>query len=459
VAETKFLQGIRRNLTLWYTTVLAVALAVMGGLLYYGAHRELFTRPVVGAARGQAEFVARDWQLDPGTPCQARPTFTGPVPPPPPRPRVRVPVYLACLTVEGALIDALIIPSSDVGRPPDAFLTSTLVPEVLRSGEAEDRVEVEDLGPVYRFARIVPAPMGTGALGIVMVGRPIVEQTQALALLRNLLMLTAGLSILVALLGGLFLTQRALQPARLAFARQQEFIADASHELRTPLTLIRANAEVLLRQRGRLEPRDAALVDDIVAETAHVDRLTTSLLTLARLDANRFHFESDVVDLSAIASNALRRLRPQAVEKRLTVSEALAGEVIVLGDAEAIEQVALILLDNAIKYTPAGGTVAVRTTLTDGRAELVVQDSGIGIPAEDLPHLGERFYRVDKARSREAGGAGLGLAIAFRIADAHGGGVRLDSEPGKGTSAALSLKSARTAGPVMSDRRTGRPDG
>jgi signal transduction histidine kinase len=278
-----------------------------------------------------------------------------------------------------------------------------------------------------------------------MVGRPIVEQTHALALLRNLLLLTAGLSVLVAVVGGLFLTHRALQPARLAFARQQEFIADASHELRTPLTLIRANAEVLLRQRGRLEPRDAALVDDIVTETAHVDRLTTSLLTLARLDAHEFHLETGVVDLSAVASSAVRRVQPLAAEKHLTISEAHPGEALVLGDAEALEQVALILLDNAIKYTPSGGSIAVRTAATDGRAELTIHDTGIGIPAEHLPHLGERFYRVDKARSRDAGGAGLGLAIAFRIADAHGGTVRVDSQPGKGTSAALVLKRAAAA--------------
>jgi signal transduction histidine kinase len=287
--------------------------------------------------------------------------------------------------------------------------------------------------------------MGDGVLGIVMVGRPIVEQMQALALLRNLLLLTAGLSVLVAVLGGLFLTQRALQPARLAFARQQEFIADASHELRTPLTLIRANAEVLLRQRGGLQPRDAALVDDIVTETAHVDRLTTSLLTLARLDAHEFHLETGVVDLSAVASSAVRRVQPLAAEKHLTISEAHPGEALVLGDAEALEQVALILLDNAIKYTPSGGSIAVRTAATDGRAELTIHDTGIGIPAEHLPHLGERFYRVDKARSRDAGGAGLGLAIAFRIADAHGGTVRVDSQPGKGTSAALVLKRAAAA--------------
>lgn len=444
--EATFLHGIRRGLTLWYTAVLVVTLAVMGGMLYYGANRELFTRPVVGMARGQAEFVARDWQRYPATPCHPPPPFNVPVskePGPAPRPRVRVPTYLACLNAEGELLAATILPSADVGRPPDAFLTSTLVPEVLRKGEAEDRVEVEDLGPVYRFAKVVPPATGAGVLGIVMVGRPITEQVHALALLRTLLLLTVGLSVLVATVGGLFLTNRALQPARLAFARQQAFVADASHELRTPLTLIRANAEVLLRQRTRLEPRDAALVDDIVAETAHVDRLTSSLLTLARLDANRFHLDTDAVDLSAVAASAVRRLRSFAGEKGLAVTEQLTPEVIVLGDGEALEQVALILLDNAIKYTPAGGRIAVRTSTRDGQAELVIEDTGIGIAAEHLPHLGERFYRVDKARSREAGGAGLGLAIAFRLAETHGGSVRIDSQPGRGTSATLSMKAGK----------------
>ncbi|HEY6102672.1 MAG TPA: ATP-binding protein, partial [bacterium] len=437
--EAAFLYGVRRGLTLWYTAVLVVTLAILGGLLYYSAHRELFTRPVVLMARGQAEFVARDWQQFPATPCQ---------PPAPlnlpasrdaqaiPRPRVRVPIYLACLDQDGDLLAATIIPGADIGRPPDAFLTATLVPEVLRTGEAEDQVEVEDLGPVYRFARIVTAPDAPGILGIVMVGRPITEQVRALALLRNLLLLTGGLSVLIATVGGVFLTNRALQPARDAFARQQSFIADASHELRTPLTLIRANAEVLLR--GGLDPRDTALVEDIVAETTHVDHLTSSLLTLARLDANRFHLDTDAVDLSAVASNAVRRLGRLAGEKGLTVTEQLTPRLIVLGDAEALEQVVLILLDNAIRYTPAGGTVTVRTAPKDGEAEVGVQDTGIGIPAEHLPHLGERFYRVDKARSREAGGAGLGLAIAFRIVEAHSGSIRIESAPGRGSSAILS---------------------
>ena len=444
--EATFLHGVRRGLTLWYTTVLVVTLAVLGGMLYYGAHRELFARPVAGMARGQAEFIARDWQQYPAIPCQPPPPFNVPISKDPgaaPRPRVRTPTYIACLDAQGRLLAATILPVADVGRPPDAFLTGTLVPEALRRGEAEDRVEVEDLGPVYRYARVVPSATSAGVLGVVMVGRPITEQVNALALLRNLLLLTAGLSVLVATVGGLFLTNRALQPARLAFERQQSFIADASHELRTPLTLIRADAEVLLRQRTRLDPRDAALVDDIVTESAHVDRLTSSLLTLARLDANRFHLDTDAVDLSVIAASAARRLRSFAAEKGLAVTEQLTPHMIVLGDGEALEQVAVILLDNAIKYTPAGGTITIRTARVDGRADLMVEDTGIGIPAEHVPHLGERFYRVDKARAREAGGAGLGLAIAFRIAEAHGGAVQITSAPGRGTSAVLSLKSGQ----------------
>ncbi len=445
--EATFLHGVRRSLTLWYTAVLVITLLVLGGMLYYAARRDLLIRPVFGMVRGQAEFIARDWQSYPTAPCQPPPLFNLPVarePAPAPRPRVRVPTYIACLDVEGDLLAATILPSVDVGRPPDAFLTGTLVPDALLRGEAEDQVEVEDLGPVYRFARIVPSLTGHAVLGVVMVGRPITEQVHALALLRNLLLFTVGLSVLISTMGGLFLTNRALQPARLAFARQQAFIADASHELRTPLTLIRANAEVLLRHRDRLPSQDAALVDDIVEETAHVDRLTSSLLTIARLDANRFHLEADVVDLSLVAANAVRRLRAAADEKGLAVTEELTSETIVLGDGEALEQVALILLDNAIKYTPSGGRVSIRTARRDGQTELTVEDTGIGIPAEHLPRLGERFYRVDKARSRDAGGAGLGLAIAFRIAEAHGGSVQVYSTAGRGTSAVLSLASGRT---------------
>lgn len=175
-----------------------------------------------------------------------------------------------------------------------------------------------------------------------------------------------------------------------------------------------------------------------------MDRLAANLLTLARLDAGSFHLESEAVDLSAVAASAVRRLAPLARDKGLAVSEDYAAEAVVLGDREALEQAALILVENAIKYTDRDGHVTVRTATRDGHSELIVEDTGVGIPPEALPHLGQRFYRVDQARSRDAGGAGLGLAIAFGIASAHGGSISIRSTPGHGMTAALTVRGLAT---------------
>ncbi|MDI6771547.1 MAG: histidine kinase dimerization/phospho-acceptor domain-containing protein [bacterium] len=186
----------------------------------------------------------------------------------------------------------------------------------------------------------------------------------------------------------MLLANRALAPAQLALARQQSFISDASHELRTPLTLIRANAEVLLRHRDRPNPGDAGLVLDIVAETEHMDRLTTNLLTLARLDAGQFHLEREPIDLREVAESVARRLAPLARQKDVAVHEDYGTETRLLGDRQALEQAALILLENAIKFTPPGGTVTLRTSASDGLVNLVVEDTGVGISAEHLSRLG-----------------------------------------------------------------------
>src|SRR5439155_14700862 len=138
-------------------------------------------------------------------------------------------------------------------------------------------------------------PISGPPLGVVQVGRSIALQTNLLEILRNLLILVAALALLGSIGFGLVLAERALEPARLAFARQRGFIADASHQLRTPLTLLRADAEVLLRHRERLDAADAELLDDIVAETAHMNQLATNLLTLARLDAGEQRLELEVI--------------------------------------------------------------------------------------------------------------------------------------------------------------------
>ena len=295
------------------------------------------------------------------------------------------------------------------------------------------------IGPIQRYALAVHDPNDGDLIGIVQVGIPIQGQITALQDLATLLLLLGVLTLLGAAVGGIILSRRALAPARLAFERQQAFIGDAGHELRTPLTLMRADAEVLLRGRDRLDPDDAALLEDIVAEASHMSALATSMLTLARLDAGAQQMERDVVDLSAVAADVVQRAEALAAEKQVTLALEAPEKLLVLGDRGQLDQAALILLDNAIKYNQLGGSVTLRAYRSGPRACLEVRDTGIGIPAEHLGRLGERFYRVDKARSREAGGAGLGLAIARRIAAAHDSTLTFASTPGEGTTATLAL--------------------
>jgi len=251
-------------------------------------------------------------------------------------------------------------------------------------------------------------------------------------------------------LGGLFLSNRALVPARLAWANQQHFIADASHELRTPITLMRADAEVLLRGRQRMETEDADLLEDIVAEAHHMANIATNLLTLARLDTGAAHQEHEVIDLTKLAKEAVQRVQALAEQRDITVQIEQSTALYVIGDPMQLEQAVLGLLDNAVKYNRQGGHVTARTLAQDKQALLEVRDTGIGIAAEHLPHLGERFYRVDKARSREAGGTGLGLSIARGIAVAHGGRLSLSSVPDQGTTVTLTLPLA--SGMLLDDR-------
>jgi signal transduction histidine kinase len=260
-----------------------------------------------------------------------------------------------------------------------------------------------------------------------------------------LLFAVGAVTLVGAGLGGLFLAHRALEPTHRAFTRQQRFIADASHELRTPLTLLRADADVLLRGRKHLPEDDVALLEDIVSEVSHMATLTNRMLTLARLDSDALHHEHEVVHLDQVTRAVVQRVNSFAAQKDITIQVESKDSPNVIGDSMLLEQVVLVLLDNAIKYNRPGGQVTVLTAVRDHQALVEVRDTGVGIAAEHLPHLGERFYRVDKARSREAGGTGLGLSIAYGVAATHGGTLTLTSIPDQGTTATLLLPLARNA--------------
>src|SRR5207248_1234534 len=184
---------------------------------------------------------------------------------------------------------------------------------------------------------------------------------------------------------------------------------------------------------------DAALLEDIVAEANHMSILATNMLTLARLDNSSSHQEHEVVNLIDVVQAGVRRVQALADQTEISVQVESNDPALVIGDPALLEQAVLVLLDNAIKYNHRGGHVVVRTAIKQGQALLEVSDTGIGIAAEHLPHLGERFYRVDKARSREAGGTGLGLSIAQGIAAVHAGRLTLSSVPKQGTTVTLTL--------------------
>jgi two-component system sensor histidine kinase BaeS len=230
---------------------------------------------------------------------------------------------------------------------------------------------------------------------------------------------------------------------RLEAARQMQadFVANVSHELRTPLASIKGTVETLCDGAvNDLEVRDRFL-ETIDHETDRLIRLVNDLLLLSRADSAALDLRRQPLDLGALAQSLAKRLTPQAEARRLTLRVAVSANApMAWADVDRVEQVMLNLLDNALKYSRPGGTLTINVTAAADRQALVqVRDEGIGIPAADIARIGQRFYRADKARSREQGGHGLGLAIAQSLIHAHGGRLWLDSEEGVGTTATFTL--------------------
>jgi heavy metal sensor kinase len=217
-----------------------------------------------------------------------------------------------------------------------------------------------------------------------------------------------------------------------SFQYIRRFTADASHELRTPLTVLRGELEAIA-QRPRLDGEVRETIGSSLEETERLSRIVESLLAISRLDAGEARMERIRFDLADLSATTVEQMRLLAEDRSVALSCEANADIIVEGDRARIKQVVVNLVDNAIKYTPEGGAVKVMTEVEDQRAVLRVEDNGVGIPADALPHLFERFYRVDKARSRQMGGAGLGLAIVKSIVTAHGGRVTVESAEGQGS--------------------------
>jgi len=217
-----------------------------------------------------------------------------------------------------------------------------------------------------------------------------------------------------------------------SFGTMRRFVADASHELRTPLAIIRGEADVALAaDRPAAEYKEStAIIQD---EARRLSRLVDDLLNLARVDADSVRLQIEPFYLDDLLSECCRSLQPLASAKGLTLGCQGTQDVMFSGDPDLLRRLILNLLENAIHYTPSGGRVEANLEVDDAAFRIKVSDTGVGIPADDAPHVFERFYRVDSARSREQGGFGLGLSIVKWIAESHHGTVELTSRPGAGS--------------------------
>ena len=361
--------------------------------------------------------------------------------------------------------------------------------------------------PASTVAQSTPA---TGAdtrqvvIGIVLVAKPLDEVNDTLSTLSRILIIGDIIAVLLATIGGLFIAESGVRPitnvtrAARAIAinahaaglgtrvkyyaardevgelvttfndmlasieqvttAQRRFVADASHELRAPLTTIKGSLEFLRRAPDLSEEERNALLEDAYAESERMAMLVNDLLLLARADAagsghnpaldEQLTGRREPVEMDQLAMEVFRAARAQMLARRkeLALSVTNLEPVTVQGDPGQLRQLALILLDNAIKYTPPGGKIRLSVTQNGARAAFSVTDTGIGIEPEDRPHIFERFYRADRGRESDEHGSGLGLAIARWIAEAHNGEISVHSQPGQGSTFTVLLPAVRRVG-------------
>ena len=231
-----------------------------------------------------------------------------------------------------------------------------------------------------------------------------------------------------------YMAGRAIIPLREAYEKQRQFAADASHELRTPLAVVMSSADLLLSDPSITSPFLKQIIEDVKSEVKKMTKLVSDLLMVARSDNNALKMQWKTLNLGELLNQNVRIMRPLAGKKNIVLDAEDIVDINVDADEQKLKQVILILVDNAIKYTPEGGKVVVRFDgVFEEMARFSVMDTGIGIAPEDLERVFERFFRVDKARSRELGGNGLGLSIAHEMVRLHNGKISVESVVDQGT--------------------------
>ncbi len=455
--------SIRLRLTLLYSGLLALTLIALGVVLLVSVS-QINLRTLADSMQEDAKrlIYTREFDLD-------RPGYDGR--------RFAMPdTYLQTRSSDGQVV-ARSANLGDFELPIDSGKLAAAA-----DGQSWTDITVTENGRLFVFNQ--PLIIRGQLAGVVQFARSLAEQDESLETLRNALIVGSLLVVMLAFVVGWFLSGAALRPiqritdtarvigaqrdfdqrvdyrgppdevgqlattfngmlAALQDAHQQteqtlqqqrRFVADASHELRTPLTTIRGNLGLLQRRPPIAEDDERAVLGDMVEETDRLIRLTNDLLTLARSDAGRA-LRQQPVSIAPLIDDVCRQAN--VLRDQRNVVCAAVPEVSVMGDQDAIKQVLLILLDNALKYTPAGGTITIGATQADRMVDIRIADTGPGIAPDDLPHIFERFYRSDEARSGD--GAGLGLAIAQELIEAQQGKISVQSAIGKGSTFSVKL--------------------
>jgi signal transduction histidine kinase len=354
--------------------------------------------------------------------------------------------------------DRTLLVVDTLGRALGGGAVSTNVGELARaamhSGSATFVFTDSAQGPLRAHAQRVQLSGGRSVVAVGIAGEIEIEDRYAS------LIAIFGVASIVALVlvafGGWLLARQSTEPVERSVAHMRRFMADAAHELRTPISVVRSRADVAL-QRPRDSEEYTVALTGIARETERLGGIVEDLLMLARADAGERPIERARVFLDDIALDAADAARVIADRKGVRVEVAEFEESPVEGDAALLRQLAIILLDNAVKFTATGGLVTVAVRSQPAGATLSVVDTGIGIHPEHLPHVFERFYRGDPARTRERAstataseGVGLGLSIARWITDEHGGAITITSAPAEGTMVTVQFPSARTDSVVSS---------
>jgi signal transduction histidine kinase len=422
-APTPPLARLRLQLTLWYAGIFMSILGALGGGLFLVVRHRM--------------SVKLDESLRAATAALIRAA------------RVRETEQTSARGVVADAVDELYVPDRSLflfdarggGDPIKPAQAPAWVQDAAREAGRSGHADRDFATPDDHRMRL-HAERFTGASGKVYVAAVVADRLELETEYASLIRAFGAAAVIALLLvagGGYVLVRKSSAPIEQSMERTRRFMADAAHQLRTPITLLRTRAEVAAAQ-AREPTRDAATFQAIERETARAGEIIGELLTLARADAGERPTVHDTVYLDDAVAGAVDAVGALAERKQVRLEVAAFEEAKVVGDPALLRQLLLIVLDNAIKFTPAGGRVRLDVSAQNGRAAVVVTDSGVGIPAADLPHVFERFYRG--AAGREAEGAGLGLAIARWIAEVHGAQIDVASAPGAGTRVTLAFPAA-----------------